>query len=151
MRIFYKKGGCKQLIAIQIAILLKMKMIAGVLQDVYSCLVLEQYHSLPKSSLWLAYPPPKLSTSLLPHVLVSAILCDNNSSKKLSKNLVLHDKSKHIDIRFNFLRELVKDSVVNLSHCNTQDQVANIMTKPRLEVFLKLRSLLGIYEVPNIN
>jgi hypothetical protein len=101
--------------------------------------------------LWLVYPPPKLSTSLLPHVLVSAILCDNNSSKKLSKNLVLHDKSKHIDIRFHFLRELVKDSVVNLSHCNTQDQVANIMTKPRLEVFLKLRSLLGIYEVPNIN
>jgi len=81
----------------------------------------------------------------------TTILCDNNSSKKLSKNLVLHDKSKHIDIRFHFLRELVKDSVVNLSHCNTQDQVANIMTKPRLEVFLKLRSLLGIYEVPNIN
>ena len=82
----------------------------------------------------------------------TTILCDNSSTIKLSKNPVLRGRSKHIDIRFHFLRELVKDGVVDLSHCNTQDQVADIMTKPlRLEVFLKLRSLLGVCEVPNIN
>lgn len=62
----------------------------------------------------------------------TTILCDNNSSKKLSTNLVLDVRSKHIDIKFHFLRELVRDYVVNLSHCNTQDQVTNIMTKLRL-------------------
>ena len=69
----------------------------------------------------------------------TTILCDNSSTIKLSKNPVLHGRSKHIDIRFHFLRDLVKDGVVDLSHCNTQDQVADIMTKPlRLEVFFKL-------------
>jgi hypothetical protein len=82
----------------------------------------------------------------------TTILCDNNSSIKLFKNPVLHSRSKHIDIRFHFLRELVRDNVVNLSHCNTQDQVADIMTKLlRLEVFLKFRSLLSVCEVSNIN
>jgi hypothetical protein len=79
-------------------------------------------------------------------------LCDNSSSIKLSKNPVLHGRSKHIDIRFHFLREMVKENVVNLSYCKTQDQIADIMTKPlRLEVFLKLRRLLGLCEIPNIN
>jgi hypothetical protein len=55
------------------------------------------------------------------HEKYTTILCDNNSSKKLSKNLILHDRSKHIDIKFHFLHELVKDSVVNLSQSNTQD------------------------------
>ncbi|CAL2265084.1 unnamed protein product [Prunus armeniaca] len=82
----------------------------------------------------------------------TTILCDNSSTIKLSKNPVLHGRSKHIDIRFHFLCDLVKDGVIDLSHCNTQDQVADIMMKPlRLEVFLKLRSLLSVCEVPNIN
>ena len=82
----------------------------------------------------------------------TTILCDNSSSIKLSKNPVLHGRSKHIDIRFHFLRELVKTNVVNLSYCNTQNQVVDIMTKPlKLEVFQKLRGLLGVCEIPNIN
>jgi len=51
----------------------------------------------------------------------TTILCDNSASIKLSKNPVLHGRSKHIDIRFHFLRELVKENVVNLSYCKTQD------------------------------
>jgi len=58
------------------------------------------------------------------------IQCDNNSTIKLSKNPVFHGRSKHIDIRFHFLRDLTKDKVVQLSYCNSQDQVADIMTKP---------------------
>ena len=82
----------------------------------------------------------------------TTILCDNSSSIKLSKNPVLHGRSKHIDIRFHFLRELVKTNVVNLSYCNIQNQVADIMTKPlKLEVFQKLRGLLGVCEIPNTN
>jgi len=51
----------------------------------------------------------------------TTILCNNSSSIKLSKNPVLHGRSKHIDIRFHFLREMVKENVVNLSYCKTQD------------------------------
>lgn len=51
----------------------------------------------------------------------TTILFDNRSTIKLSKNPILHGSSKHIDIRFHFLRDLVKDGVIDLSHCNTQD------------------------------
>lgn len=66
--------------------------------------------------------------------------------------LVIHGRSKHIDVHFHFLRDLVKDGVVELSHCSSQEQVADILMKPlKLELFLKLQSLLGMVEVPNLN
>ncbi|RVW63013.1 Retrovirus-related Pol polyprotein from transposon RE1 [Vitis vinifera] len=71
---------------------------------------------------------------------------------KLSKNPVMHGRSRHIDVRFHFLRDLTKEEVVKLVHCGTNDQVADILTKPlKLEVFLKLREKLGVCEVPNLN
>ncbi|RVW20262.1 Retrovirus-related Pol polyprotein from transposon TNT 1-94 [Vitis vinifera] len=67
------------------------------------------------------------------------MMCDNSSTIKLSKNPVMHGRSKHIDVRFHFLRDLTKEEVVKLVHCGTNDQVADILTKPlKFEVFLKL-------------
>lgn len=60
----------------------------------------------------------------------TVIYCDNNSTIKLSKSPVLHGRSKHIDVRFHFLRDLCSDEVIELSYCNTVNQVADIMTKP---------------------
>lgn len=77
----------------------------------------------------------------------STIMCDNSSAIKLSKNPVLHGRSKHIDVRFHFLRDLSKDGVVKLVHCGTNDQIADILTKPlRLDVFVRLREKLGVCE-----
>ncbi|KAG6492454.1 hypothetical protein ZIOFF_047417 [Zingiber officinale] len=79
------------------------------------------------------------------------VLCDNSSTIKLSKNPVMHGRSKHIDVRFNFLRDLTRDGIVELKHCITQDQVADIMTKPlKLDVFLKLRELMGVRVVSQL-
>jgi len=70
---------------------------------------------------------------------------DNTSSIKLSKNPIVHARSKHIDVRFHFLRDLAKDGVIELNHCNSQDQLADIMTKPlQLETFCNLRTRLGV-------
>ena len=78
--------------------------------------------------------------------------CDNSSTIKLSKNLVMHGRCKHIDVRFHFLRELTKDGTVEMVHCHTQEQVADIMTKPlKLDTFLKLRDLLGVCLDPGVN
>ncbi|XP_075489673.1 secreted RxLR effector protein 161-like [Primulina tabacum] len=64
------------------------------------------------------------------------VMCDNSSTIKLSKNPVMHGRSKHIDVRFHFLRNLTKDGKIELIHCGSQDQVADIMTKPlKLEAF----------------
>lgn len=67
------------------------------------------------------------------------IFCDNSSAIKLSKNHVMHGRSKHIDVRFHFLRDLVNEGVVQLKFCGTQKQVADILTKPlKLESFQEL-------------
>jgi len=48
------------------------------------------------------------------------IQCDNNITIKLSRNSIFHGRSKHIDIRFYFLRDLTKDKVIKLSYYNSQ-------------------------------
>jgi len=80
------------------------------------------------------------------------IYCDNSSTIKLSKNPVMHGRSKHIDVRFHFLHDLTRDGVVTLLHCRSQDQLADIMTKPLPRiVFKKLRMLMGVCEDPKVN
>ncbi|XP_019435912.1 PREDICTED: uncharacterized protein LOC109342373 [Lupinus angustifolius] len=75
------------------------------------------------------------------------------ATKRILRYLkVFHGKSKHIDIRFHFLRDLVKDGVVELSYCNSQDQIADIMTKPiNFEQFEKLRGMPRMVEVTKEN
>lgn len=51
----------------------------------------------------------------------TVIHCDNSSTIKLSKNHALHEKSEHIDVRFHFLRDFVRDEVIELVHCNSED------------------------------
>ncbi|KAI3673912.1 hypothetical protein L6452_40043 [Arctium lappa] len=73
----------------------------------------------------------------------STILCDNDSTIKLSKNPVLHGRSK----RFHFLRDLIREGVLELNYCDTKAQLADIMTKPlNLETFVRLREELGVCE-----
>ena len=82
----------------------------------------------------------------------TTMFCDNSSTIKLSKNPVLHGRCKHIDVRFHFLRDLTKEGAVELVYCGTQEQVADVMTKPlKLDVFQRLRCLLGVCQVPEVN
>jgi len=70
------------------------------------------------------------------------VYCDNSSTIKHAKNPVMYGRSKHIDVRFHFLLELTKEGIVQL---HTQEQIANVMTKPlKLDVFVKLHNLLGV-------
>ena len=80
------------------------------------------------------------------------IHCDNSSTIALSKHPVLHGKSKHIEVRFHYLRELVNGETVKLEYCATGNQVADIFTKPlKLEQFEKLRALLGIVNLSEVS
>jgi hypothetical protein len=82
----------------------------------------------------------------------TVIWCDNSSSIKLSKNPVMHGRCKHIDVRYHFLRDLTRDEVVELKHCSTQDQLADMFTKAlKLESFCKLREGIGMYDLSVIN
>ncbi|KAL6323292.1 hypothetical protein AAG906_029299 [Vitis piasezkii] len=69
----------------------------------------------------------------------TVISCDNLFAIKLSKNLVLHGRSKHIDVRYHFLRDLCKDGVIDLVFCKSEDQIADILTKPSSSCFMKFQ------------
>jgi hypothetical protein len=49
----------------------------------------------------------------------TTVMCDNSSTIKLSKNPVMHGRSKHIDVRFHFLRNLTKEGTIELVHCGS--------------------------------
>ena len=73
---------------------------------------------------------------------------DNQSAISLSKNPVFHDRSKHIDLRYHFVRECVEAGKVDISHVRTEDQLADILTKSLGRAkFQELRSAIGVKEV----
>jgi hypothetical protein len=70
---------------------------------------------------------------------------DNQSAIALSKNPVLHDRSKHIDTKFHFIRECVEDGRISLEHVTTQEQLADILTKSLGRArFCELRDKIGV-------
>jgi transposase InsO family protein len=70
---------------------------------------------------------------------------DNQGSIALAKNPEFHKRTKHIDIRYHFVREKVEDGQVVLQYVSTTDMLADIMTKAITAVqFEVLRSKLGI-------
>ncbi|XP_050915169.1 secreted RxLR effector protein 161-like [Lathyrus oleraceus] len=73
------------------------------------------------------------------------IYCDNKSAITLSKNLVFHGRSKHIDIQFHKIRELIAEKEVVIEYCPAEEQIADIFTKPlKIESFYKLKKMLGM-------
>ena len=57
------------------------------------------------------------------------ILCDNTSAISISKNPVMHSKTKHIPIKFHFIREQVIEKNIKLEYIRTKEQIADIFTK----------------------
>ena len=73
------------------------------------------------------------------------INCDNTNAINMSKNLVMHSKTKHIPIKHHFLTEKVSQKVVKLEYFDTKEQIVDIFTKPLpKEAFLHLRQNLGV-------
>ena len=73
------------------------------------------------------------------------IHCDNTSAINISKNPVMHSKTKHIPIKYHFVREQVSQKVVKLEYIDTKEQIASIFTKllPR-ESFSYIMQKLGV-------
>ena len=58
------------------------------------------------------------------------LLVDSTSAISIAKNPVLHSWTKHIDVRFHFLRDSYEKEEIDLVHVETQNQLADILTKP---------------------
>ena len=78
------------------------------------------------------------------------LLCDNESAVKLANNPVQHSRTKHIDIRHHFLRDHVAKNDISLEGVRTEDQLADIFTKPLDEAtFCRLWNELNVLDFSN--
>jgi hypothetical protein len=68
------------------------------------------------------------------------LLCDNESVIRMADNPVEHSHTKHIAIRYHFLRDHQQKGDIEIAYINTKEQLADIFTKPLDEqTFNKLR------------
>ena len=75
----------------------------------------------------------------------TVIRIDSKSAIALAKNPVFHERSKHIDTRYHYIRECIARKEVRVEYVKSQDQAADIFTKPlKRETFIKLRSIIGV-------
>jgi hypothetical protein len=76
------------------------------------------------------------------------LLVDNKSAIALAKNPVHHDRTKHIDVKYHYIRWCVEEGLVDLLYVTTQDQLADALTKALGRVrFIELRQKLGVEEI----
>ena len=74
---------------------------------------------------------------------------DNQGAIALSKNPIGHARTKHIDIRYHYIREAVQAKTIEVQCCQTKEMIADLLTKPLAgEQFKKLRQEIGIAKQP---
>ncbi|GKE76188.1 hypothetical protein Tco_1542308, partial [Tanacetum coccineum] len=77
------------------------------------------------------------------------VLCDNKGAIDLSKTPVLYSRTKHIEILHHFLRDNVQKGNISIEKISSEDNIADILTKPlKREPFNLLRLGLSLME-PN--
>jgi hypothetical protein len=80
------------------------------------------------------------------------LLCDNESAICMADNPVEHSRTKHIDIRYHFLRDHQQKEDIEIVYVSTHNQLADIFTKPLDEkTFSKLRNELNILDSRNFD
>ena len=91
---------------------------------------------------WLG---PLLADLLKTEVKKVVLKIDNQSAITLSKNSVHHERSKHIDTRFHYIRDCVESGMIEIQHVCTEDQHADILTKSlAMMKFLEMRERIGV-------
>ncbi|KAG7962752.1 hypothetical protein I3843_09G081300 [Carya illinoinensis] len=78
-----------------------------------------------KEAIWLQ----GLVTDLGFKQLEVTVYCDSQSAIHLAKNQVYHSRTKHIDVRFHFVREILEEGDILLQKIGTEDNPADMLTK----------------------
>jgi hypothetical protein len=76
------------------------------------------------------------------------LFIDNQSAIQLIRNPMFHERTKHTDTRFHFIRECIEDDKVAIEHIGTTNQLADILTKSvgRIQ-FQDLRARIGVIDI----
>ena len=75
----------------------------------------------------------------------TCIYCNNQICLKLTENPVFHDKSKHIEIKYHYIKDMVQRGAVKLQYVATEKHIADVLMKPLARVkFEYFRKKLGV-------
>ena len=78
----------------------------------------------------------------------TSIYYDNHICVKLSENLVFHDKSKHIKIKYHYILDMVQRGAVQLQYVVTTEQIVDVLTKPLARVkFEYFKEIFGVIQI----
>ena len=96
-------------------------------------------------ALWLS----RLLAELLGrHVEVVELKVDSKSALALAKNPVFHERSKHIRIKYHFIRSCLEDGSIKADHISTTDQLVDILTKSLGRAkFEEMRGRIGLKQI----
>ncbi|KAG5873961.1 hypothetical protein JTB14_030663 [Gonioctena quinquepunctata] len=75
--------------------------------------------------MWMSYLVKDLKIKICP-----LLLCDNQAAIHISSNCVMHQRSKHIDVHFHYVRERILGQDVNIEYISTEENIADMLTKP---------------------
>ena len=78
-------------------------------------------------------------------------MMDNKSAITLAKTLVLHDRSKHIETKYHFIRQCIENMHVEVEYVKSLDQITDMFTKPlKYDIFSKLRMMIGVGKISSL-
>ena len=81
----------------------------------------------------------------------TSLFCDNMLAISMVKNPVFHQRTRHINRKYHFIREALQEGVINVKFCRSEEQLADIFTKalPKYR-FKQLRLKLGVKPVKSL-
>lgn len=104
-----------------------------------------EYIALSAAAQEAAWLQKLVSDLLNKNIQETVILEDNQSAICLAKNQQVHGRTKHIDIKYHFVRNMVEAGKIKLTYCASKDMVADMLTKGiPANQFEKLRELAGV-------
>ena len=97
-----------------------------------------------REAVWLRKLLSDLFSSELEPIVIH---CDNQSSIQPNENQMFHDRSKHIEMRYHYVRDMVQKNILGIQYVLTTEQTADILTKPlSLTKFVYFQDKLGVAE-----
>jgi hypothetical protein len=90
----------------------------------------------------------KLLADLFGHEMDSTIIhYDNQSCVNLSENHVFHDKLKHVEIKYHYIRDMVQRKAIHVQYLSTHEKIVDFFTKPLVRTkFENFHERLGLLE-----
>jgi hypothetical protein len=117
--------------------------------SVFLCTAEAEYIVVVGCCTWVLWMKQDLTDIEVEYDDLIPIYCNNKSAISISKNLVMHSKTKYILIKYHFLREHVAEKNIRVEYVGTKEKVENIFAKPLpREAFEYLHQRLRVISTP---